>query len=329
MAKHTQGARLSEAAALLLVPAQLRIVRIVLSGAMVAWLAACASHHPAPIVHRTPTMRSSVPAAAQPPAATAPAAQAVPPAPTAPRQTPIEEAPVTIETTPIPSSRIEARALPGPGSTIAAPLPAQPSIRLETEPKATRQPYSEALFDELKAAAGRGATEAAAPASAAPGPVAVAPPSVAVPAPTPPAAPPSATPAPPSATPAPPAGAGGGDFAWPAAGQVLQGFAEPRSMGITIAGKPGDPIVAAADGRVIFSGPGPRGYGNLVILKHSNETLSVYGHNRTLLVKEGQNVRRGQRIAELGSSGADSPQLRFEIRKDGRPVDPRKYLPQR
>lgn len=100
-------------------------------------------------------------------------------------------------------------------------------------------------------------------------------------------------------------------------------------MGITIAGKPGDPIVAAADGRVIFSGPGPRGYGNLVILKHPNETLSVYGHNRTLLVKEGQNVKRGQRIAELGSSGADSPQLRFEIRKDGKPVDPRKYLPPR
>jgi lipoprotein NlpD len=109
----------------------------------------------------------------------------------------------------------------------------------------------------------------------------------------------------------------------------VQGFAEPRSMGITIAGKPGDPIVAAADGRVIFSGPGPRGYGNLVILKHANETLSVYGHNRTLLVKEGQNVKRGQRIAELGSSGADSPQLRFEIRKDGKPVDPRKYLPAR
>ncbi len=123
--------------------------------------------------------------------------------------------------------------------------------------------------------------------------------------------------------------AGSADFIWPATGQVLQGFAEPRNMGITIAGKPGDPIVAAADGRVIFSGPGPRGYGNLVILKHPNETLSVYGHNRTLLVKEGQNVKRGQRIAELGSSGADSPQLRFEIRKDGKPVDPRKYLPPR
>jgi len=306
MAKHTQGAGLIEARAPLLVTAQPRIARVALLGAIAALLAACASHHPAPIVHRTPTTRPAAATTAPPPAAVAPASA---------RQPTTADASPVIETTPIPSSRVESRPLSGTGgTTIAAPLPPQSSNMLKTEPKATRQPYSEALYDELKGPA--------APAAATPGPVAVAPPSVAVPAPPPPASPQSAAPA--SAD-----SASGGDFVWPAAGQVIQGFAEPRSMGITIAGKPGEPIVAAADGRVIFSGPGPRGYGNLVILKHSNETLSVYGHNRTLLVKEGQNVKRGQRIAELGSSGADSPQLRFEIRKDGKPVDPRKYLPPR
>jgi len=100
-------------------------------------------------------------------------------------------------------------------------------------------------------------------------------------------------------------------------------------MGISIAGSPGDPILAAADGRVILSGPGPRGYGNLVIVKHDAETLSVYAHNRALVVKEGENVRRGQKIAELGDSGADRPKLHFEIRKSGKPVDPQKLLPPR
>ncbi len=306
-----QGASLVEARAPLRIPAQPRIARVALLGTLAALLAACASHHPAPIVHRTPTMRPATAPAAPPPAATAPA-QPRPPA--------AADAPVAIETTPIPSSRVEARPLPGTGGTIAAPLPPQSSKMLESEPKATRQPYSDALYDELKGQA--------APAAAAPGPVAVAPPSVAVPAP-PPSPPPPSPPPPQSAAPAPAGGASGSEFVWPAAGRVTQGFSEPGNMGITIAGKPGEPIVAAADGRVIFSGPGPRGYGNLVILKHPNETLSVYGHNRTLLVKEGQNVKRGQRIAELGSSGADSPQLRFEIRKDGKPVDPRKYLPSR
>lgn len=100
-------------------------------------------------------------------------------------------------------------------------------------------------------------------------------------------------------------------------------------MGISIAGNLGEPISAAADGRVIFSGNGPRGYGNLVIVKHDADTLSVYAHNRTLLVKEGETVTRGQRIAELGDSGTDRPKLHFEIRKSGKPVDPQKFLPAR
>jgi len=117
------------------------------------------------------------------------------------------------------------------------------------------------------------------------------------------------------------------DFAWPARGRVLQAFAEPNSKGLDIAGKPGDPVLAAANGRVMYTGTGIRGYGKLIVIKHENNFNSVYAHNREILVKEGQNVTRGQRIAELGDTDADSPKLHFEIRKSGKPVDPARYLP--
>jgi lipoprotein NlpD len=110
---------------------------------------------------------------------------------------------------------------------------------------------------------------------------------------------------------------------------VLEGFSEPRNMGIAIEGQPGDPVYAVAEGKVIFSGVGPRGYGNLIIVKHENELLSVYAHNRSLVVREGDQVARGQKIAEIGDSDADRPKLRFEIRREGRPVDPSRYLPAR
>ena len=119
------------------------------------------------------------------------------------------------------------------------------------------------------------------------------------------------------------------EFDWPLRGRLLQGFGEGRSTGLSIAASPGDPVLAAGDGRVIFSGPGPRGYGNLIILKHEGDLLSVYGHSRALLVKEGQSVRRGQRIAEAGDSGTDRPKLLFEIRRGGKPVDPAGLLPAR
>jgi len=117
------------------------------------------------------------------------------------------------------------------------------------------------------------------------------------------------------------------EFAWPARGRVLQAFAEPNSKGLDIAGKPGDPVLAAASGRVMYTGTGIRGYGKLIVIKHDNNFNSVYAHNREILVKEGQNVTRGQRIAELGDTDADSPKLHFEIRKSGKPVDPARYLP--
>lgn len=117
------------------------------------------------------------------------------------------------------------------------------------------------------------------------------------------------------------------DFVWPARGRVLAGFAEPNQKGMDIAGKPGDPVLAAAAGRVMYTGTGIRGYGKLIVIKHDNNFNSVYAHNREILVKEGQNVTRGQRIAELGDTDADAPKLHFEIRKSGKPVDPARYLP--
>jgi lipoprotein NlpD len=119
------------------------------------------------------------------------------------------------------------------------------------------------------------------------------------------------------------------NWIWPAGGTVSGAFDDARNKGITIAGKAGDPVVAAADGRVVYAGSGLRGYGNLVIVKHNNTYLTAYAHNQTLLVKEDQVVRRGQRIAEMGSSDASRVQLHFEIRKQGKPIDPTRLLPPR
>ena len=119
------------------------------------------------------------------------------------------------------------------------------------------------------------------------------------------------------------------NWLWPASGPVLSGFDEARSKGLAIAGKAGDPVLAAADGRVVYAGSGLRGYGNLVIVKHNDTYLTAYAHNQTLLVKEDQVVRRGQKIAEMGSSDADRVQLHFEIRRQGKPVDPARCLPPR
>jgi len=119
------------------------------------------------------------------------------------------------------------------------------------------------------------------------------------------------------------------NLVWPANGAVLAGFDEVKNKGLDISGTPGEPVVAAADGRVVYVGAGLRGYGNLVILKHDNVFLTAYAHNQTLLVKEDQAVRKGQKIAEMGSSDADRVKLHFEVRKQGKPVDPIKYLPER
>ena len=118
-------------------------------------------------------------------------------------------------------------------------------------------------------------------------------------------------------------------FIWPAQGNLLATFDEAKNKGFDIAGKAGDPILAAADGRVVYAGSGLRGYGNLIILKHNNIFLTAYAHNQTLLVKEDQNVKRGQKIAEMGNTDTDQVKLHFEIRRQGKPVDPAKFLPAR
>jgi lipoprotein NlpD len=163
------------------------------------------------------------------------------------------------------------------------------------------------------------------PAVVAPAPVAV----MASPAKAAASAPTAAAPTPASSAPATAAEAVDEvvNFQWPARGNLLAGFDESKNKGLDIAGKAGDPVLAAADGRVVYAGAGLRGYGNLIILKHNNTFLTAYAHNQTLLVKEDQVIKRGQKIAEMGSSDADQVKLHFEIRRQGKPVDPAKYLP--
>ena len=118
---------------------------------------------------------------------------------------------------------------------------------------------------------------------------------------------------------------------WPTDGQVIKKFFADngRHKGIDLGGKVGQPVLAASPGVVVYAGSGLRGYGKLIIIKHNDEFLSAYAHNRKLLAKEGEQVSSGQQIAEMGSSGTESVKLHFEIRFDGQPVDPLKYLPPR
>jgi lipoprotein NlpD len=239
------------------------------------------------------------------PLSQAQAAQASPPSSAS--ASPAGLPPVTLSsetpTDPLPASRSEAN----------RPAPVSPEV-VRGEPSGLKQPYSEAALARARQG------EAAAAASRAPGPVATAPTTAPTVRPDPGASAASQG----AAAPKSPDDAG--SFSWPAPGKVLQAFAEPSNMGIVLEGRAGEPVLAAADGRVIFSGTGPRGYGNLLIVKHEDDLLSVYGHNRSLLVKEGDSVTRGQRIAEIGNSDAERTQLRFEIRRQGKPVDPMRYL---
>ena len=115
-------------------------------------------------------------------------------------------------------------------------------------------------------------------------------------------------------------------LSWPAKGKVVEDFIDGKNKGIDIAGKLGDPIQAASDGKVVYAGNSLRGYGNLVIVKHDNTYLTAYAHNRNLLVKEGDAVRKGQKIAEMGDTDANSVRLHFELRVNGKPVDPLPFL---
>jgi lipoprotein NlpD len=116
---------------------------------------------------------------------------------------------------------------------------------------------------------------------------------------------------------------------WPSSGKVIQPFNETGNKGIDFAGKSGDPVLAASGGKVVYVGTGIRGFGQLLIVKHNATYLSAYAHNRKILVAEGQQVTRGQKVAEMGNTDSDMVKLHFEIRKQGKPIDPSDYLPKR
>jgi lipoprotein NlpD len=199
---------------------------------------------------------------------------------------------------------VEARPIGAPAGA-AAPIAADGAMK--TSPKALRMPYSEQNLAALS-------KPAATPVAMAPAPS--------------PAPPPSQAPAPAAAAaPAVERAADAIDFIWPAKGRVVAGFSEPRNKGVDIAGNAGDPVFAAAAGRVIYVGQGIPGLGKFIVVRHENGFNTVYAHNRENLVKMDQNLTRGQKIAEIGSTDADSPKLHFQIRKFGTPLDPLKYLP--
>ena len=183
--------------------------------------------------------------------------------------------------------------------TQPVPMPPSSTPPRKTDPRADKKPYSESAVADTRP----GGTSA--PATTAP---AVTPPVTA------------------------PAGAADEarlSWMWPTDGRVVATFDDGRNKGLDIAGKMGQQVVAAGAGKVMYAGSGIRGYGNLVIVKHSNSLLSAYAHNRKIVVKEGDNVGKGQLIAEMGDSDADAVKLHFEIRQQGKPVDPTRFLPAR
>lgn len=194
----------------------------------------------------------------------------------------------------------------------AEKTPPPPPVVKKTEPKGEKKAYSESALAELQRPEGSGKSEGNG-GSIKPSPAVVA--------------------APPVAAAAASAAASAEDeklsWMWPSDGRVIATFDEGKNKGVDIAGKAGQQVVAAGAGKVMYAGSGIRGYGNLVIVKHSNSLLSAYAHNRTIVVKEGQSVTKGQMIAEMGDSDADSVKLHFEIRQQGKPVDPSRFLPNR
>ena len=210
----------------------------------------------------------------------------------------------------VPESGVVVRPITQPGAQPGSPAATAQGPR--TEPSGAKKPYSDETLAQMQRDSGRSAL-----------PVTASKPVEA------PAAKPAEASAPKPVEQARPAESEEVAWAWPAGGRIIGQFTENgANKGVDLAAKVGDPVLAAGPGRVVYSGQGLRGYGRLIIIKHNNTFLSAYAHNSTLLVKEGQNVTRGQRIAEAGSTDSDVPKLHFEIRRQGKPVDPLKYLPE-
>ncbi|HVE51290.1 MAG TPA: peptidoglycan DD-metalloendopeptidase family protein [Casimicrobiaceae bacterium] len=234
-----------------------------------------------------------------------------------------------------PVSEARASASAAPPAVAPAPQVSAPSARHtdthKSQPRAIKEPYSERLAQEMAKSGGEVQIARAEPTRPATPPPAAPPPvERSQPAPTPPPVVEKSAPQPTT----PPLGSaaddgdGDVDWIWPAKGKLVTGFSDTANLkGIDIAGTAGQAIVASAPGRVVYAGSGLRGYGKLVIIKHNKTYLSAYAHNREILVKEGQQVARGQKIAEMGSTDAEQVKLHFEIRRLGRPMDPLKFLP--
>lgn len=249
-----------------------------------------------------------------------------------------------VQVTPIAAGpAIEVRSLDSASAaTDTAPAVTAATSTVKTEPKGRKLPYSEQNLAAVR-------NEAAAPAAPAAAPVAAAPTGTAPAAPveTPPAAAPAPAPAPVASAPAKPAPAptapataaagvtaamavkkaAGLDWSWPASGQLMGRYSDGGSKGVRISGAVGSPVHASANGKVTYVGDGVRGYGNLVIVKHNDQYLSVYAHNSKIVVRDGQSVTRGEKIAEMGNGDTNQPLLHFEIRRFGKPVDPLQFLP--
>jgi lipoprotein NlpD len=222
-----------------------------------------------------------------------------------------------------PASGAAPTAAPKPGAPVVTPLNPTPSpsaaserppsntASTKVEPRAGKTPYTDQAYQRLSA-------QAATAAAATPTPTPVVP--------TTPVTAPSTPVVPPSASPAATAGNDDVEWAWPVKGKVIANFTD-ANKGMDIAGTKGAAVNAAGAGKVIYSGSGLRGYGRLVIIKHNVTWFSAYAHNEKIVVAEGQEVKRGQKIAEMGNSDADQVKLHFEIRKNGKPLDPAKFLP--
>lgn len=301
--------------------------------ALALGLGACATRQPAPVVERKPALAPEAPVAAP---AAAPDAEKLPPTYTVKRgdtlvgialQFGLDYRELAAWNNIVNPNVIlvgQVLAIGPPGAAVRAPaasgtvatplrsaevVATRPQANTETrkaEPRARRLPYSEKNLAQL--------------ASAEPG----GPPAPVV-APTPPPATVAGPAVPVPASP-PPAAGDTLDWMWPTKGRVIATFTE-ANKGVDIAGAKGTPVLAAASGRVVYAGQGLRGYGKLVIIRHSELWLSAYAHNDQILVREQQEVTRGQKIAEMGATDADQVKLHFEIRRQGRPVDPLKHLP--
>ncbi|MDR2260053.1 MAG: peptidoglycan DD-metalloendopeptidase family protein [Azoarcus sp.] len=229
-----------------------------------------------------------------------------------------EAIPVATEAVPVATAPVGESA---PESS--APPSRVEAIAIKHEPRGGREAYSDEAWERLRVRPAATGTAEADRAEA----VAASPPGTGA------AASASAT----DAATAPPSDSApaGSPWIWPVKGRIIAGFDAPmggggsklRNRGIDIAGKPGTPVLAAGNGKVVYAGSAVRGLGKMVIIKHDDNYLTAYAHNRAILVKENDAVAQGQKIAELGSTDADQPKLHFELRNQGQPIDPLKYLP--